>query len=115
MTIAWGKRFLFSIGIADEPDRVILGHQFQCRVQDKTLEGIYGVELDSRYTFAEYSNHLNEHGFDVLYSFAENKKVVQALGPTMPAELIPHCPEILYSFEMFCRRARTGNPATDTP
>lgn len=115
MTIAWGKGSLFAVAIEDAPDRIILGHRFQCRVDTKTLEGIYGLELDEEYAFAEYSAYLDEYGVEALTQYTADQAIPQAVDKTMPAELIPHCSEIVDSFEMFCRRARTSNPATDTP
>ena len=108
MTIAWGKGSLFSVAIQDEPDRIILGHRFQIRVDTKTLDGIYGLEMDEEYTYQQYGDYMNENGIEALTPFTSDEAVLQAIDKTLPSELIPHCPEIVDSFQMFCRRAREG-------
>jgi hypothetical protein len=113
MTIAWGKGSLFSVAIKDAPDLIILGHRFQCRVETKTLEGIYGLELDEEFSFTDYSEYMDEHGIEALTPYTSDEAILQAIDPTLPSELIPHCPEIVDSFQMFCRRARAGNSTTD--
>lgn len=113
MTTAWGKGSLFSIAIKDAPGRIVLGHRFQCRTEFKTLEGIYGLELDEQFTFDQYSAYLDEYGFEALYPYCSDQAILQALDTTKPAELGEHCPEIVDSFKMFCRRARAGNSTTD--
>lgn len=115
MTIAWGNGGLFRATLDDGSYLLLLGHQFQCRTEDKVLNAIYGLELDPEYSYEQYAEHMNEYGFDELHYYTDTDPVIQAIEGTKPSELLPFEQTIVDSFQMFSKRARTSNPAANPP